>query len=275
VRTATLLAVLAVVVLVVGSRFGTLGSWIAVAVVAGLVVYAIFYSHAAALRAMRAYRVSEAQEPRLHRVVRDVSSRMHVPMPAVYVSPTAAATAFAVGNSPARAAVCCTEGLLVLLDDRELRAVVAHEIAHVKNRDTLLAASVAAVAGAVTLLAGLSLLAGEDDDGSGLIGSALSLVLGPIAAGVVLAAVSRNREFAADAAAARAIGDPLDLGGALRKINTSTQTLVLPAERGIAAARHLMITNAVQRRGPSRLFATHPPIADRVARLEQMAGYRR
>lgn len=275
VRTAALLGVLSVVIVVLGSRLGALGPWVSGAVAAALAIYAIFYSHAGTLRAMRAYRVSETQQPRLYRVVREVSSRMHVPMPTVCVSPTEAATAFAVGRSPARATVCFTEGLLVLLDDRELQAVVAHEIAHVKHRDTLLAACGAAVAGAVALLTGLSLLAGEDDDGPGIVGGALALILGPLAAGIVLAATRRDREFMADVAAARATGDPLGLSAALRKINTRSRALVLPAEREIVAASHMMITNVVQRRGPARLFSFHPPIADRVARLEQMAGFRR
>lgn len=274
-RTVALLGVLAVVLLVVGSRFGAKGIWVASVIAAALAGYAIIFGHASVLRAMRAYRVSEAQHPRLYAAVRDVSSRMHVPMPAVYVSPTTAATAFAVGRSPSRASVCCTEGLLDVVDDRELHAVVAHELAHVKHRDTLLASCVAAVAGAVLALVGLALLADDDDNnGFGLAG-VLSLALGPLAAGIVLTSTRRSREFAADSAAARATGDPLGLAAALRRVDASTRGLVLPAERYVVAASHVMFTNAVKRRGPARLFASHPPTHERVARLEQMAGYRR
>lgn len=275
VRTIALLGVVSVALLVAGSRFGTLGWWVAVAIVVALNTYVFRYADNIALRAMHAYPVGEAEHPLLHRVVREVSSRFHVPMPRVFVSPTSAATSFAAGRRVNRAAICCTEGLLEILDERELRSVVAHELAHIRNRDTLVSSAAGAVASVALLLGGLSLLAGEDDDGPGGLGGLLLLLLSPLAAGIVMATVKRSREYDADTAAVHLTGDPLALAGALRKIELSTRHLVLPADRNILAAGHMMITDVVRRRGFARLFASHPPISERIARLEQMAGYRR
>lgn len=275
IRTAALLCLLAVAILVVGAQFGAWGLVVAAVVVVALIAYIYYAGHNFALRAMRTYPVGEAEHARLHRIVRDVSSRTNVPMPRVVVSPTLAATAFAVGRSPRHATVCCTEGLLDLLDDRELRGVIAHELAHIKNRDTMLASTASAVASIVMMLAGATLLMGEDDDGQGPLASLLFLFLAPVAAGLVWGAMRKGREVDADSAAATATGDPLGLSSALRKIDASTRELVLPPGRDIMAASHLMITRPVPRRGVARLFGSHPPIADRVAHLEQLAGYRR
>lgn len=275
-KTAMLLGLTSAAVIVVGSRSGTVGWWVAGVVVVGLNVYVFFGADTGALKAMRAYPVSEAGHPRLHHVVREVASAAHIPVPRVYVSPTPAATAFATGRNPWRAAICCTEGLLKLLDDRELRAVIAHEATHIKRRDTSIAAAAGAVAGMLMALVGLSFLAtGEDDDGPGVISGLAALILGPLAAGVVAMAVQRAREYEADAEAAQLVEDPLAMASALRKLDSATRELVLPAERAIMASSHMMITRPLHRKGIARLFATHPPVAERVARLEQRAGYRR
>nr|WP_281386678.1 M48 family metalloprotease [Jiangella mangrovi] len=224
---------------------------------------------------MRAYPVSEAEQPVLHRVVRELTAPARVPMPRLYVSPTRAVNAFATGRDPGHAAVCCTEGILDLLDERELRAVVGHELAHIRRGDIVVSSTAGAVASVVMVAAGLRMFGRRDRDHAGPVGRALLAVLGPVAAAVVRATVSEDREYAADAEASRITGDPLGLAAALRKLDASTRTLVLPPERDIVATSHLMIASPLQQTGIAKLFASHPPMAERVARLEQRAGYRR
>lgn len=277
VKTVALLGLTSAGIVIVGTRFGGVGTTVAVVAVVGLNGFVYLRSDALMLRAMRAYPVGEAEQPALHQVVRELSTRARLPMPRVYVSPTRAATAFATGRDPAHASVCCTEGLLDLLDERELRAVVAHELAHIRRRDTLLATAVGALAVVIMTLTALSFLipGGEDDDGPGVVGALLLAVLGPAAAGLVAVAVARSREYDADAEAARLTGDPVGLAKALRALDASSRRLVLPPERRVIAASHLMIANPLPRTGLARLFSSHPRTADRVSRLEQLAGYRR
>ncbi|WP_205741079.1 M48 family metalloprotease [Haloactinopolyspora alba] len=228
------------------------------------------------LRAMRAYPVGEAEQPALYRAVRELSVAARVPMPTIHVSPTRAVNSFAVGRRPARAAVCCTEGALALFDERELRAVVGHELAHIRRRDTLVGAAVAVVASLVMAPTGANAFApGPGRAGPGRAARLLLVVLAPLAAGIVRAGVGSRREYDADADAARITGDPLGLASALRQVDHSTRRLVLPPERQIVAMSHLMLATPVHRAGVARLFGTHPPMAERVARLEQRAGYRR
>lgn len=276
VRAAALLVALSAAGLAIGSRLGAVGLGAAAVVVVTLDGYVYLRSDAIALRAMRAYAVSEAEQPTLHRIVRELTPRARVPMPRIYVSPTRAVNAFATGRCPERAAVCCTEGILELLDERELRAVVAHELAHIRRRDTVVSSTAGAVASVVMVAAGLNLFNSHRPAGhAGPVGRVLLMVLGPAAAAVVRLTVSHAREYDADAEATRITGDPLGLASALRKLEASTRRLVLPPERDIVAASHLMIACPLQQTGIVRLFASHPPMAERVARLEQRAGYRR
>lgn len=275
VKAVVLLAGLSALGLLVGSWFGTAGLAVAAVVVVALDCYVVMRSDAIALRAMRAYPVSEAEQPVLHRVVRELTAPARVPMPRLYVSPTRAVNAFATGRDPAHAAVCCTEGILELLDERELRAVVGHELAHIRRGDTVVSSTAGAVASVVMVAAGLRLFGRRDRDQAGPVGRALLTVLGPVAAAVVRATVSEDREYEADAEASRITGDPLGLAAALRKLDASTRRLVLPPERDIVATSHLMIASPLQQTGIAKLFASHPPMAERVARLEQRAGYRR
>jgi heat shock protein HtpX len=276
-KTAALLGLLTSLILLVGYWFGgSTGLVIAVVVSLGMNAATYFWSDKIALRTMGARQVTEAQAPELYAIVRDLSAQAGQPMPRLYVSPTPQPNAFATGRNPQNAAVCVTEGIMSVLSPRELRGVIGHELSHVYNRDILISSVAAALAGIITMLAQLAWFIpfgrSEDDDGPGMLGMLAMLILGPLAAMVIQMAISRSREFQADQSGASLTGDPLALATALRKIHRGTQAMPLPADGQLASTAHLMIDNPFRARGIANLFSTHPPMEQRVARLEAMAA---
>ncbi len=276
-KTAALFGVLWVVLLGLGGLLSAgMNSaaplWIFALIGVGTTAYGYWNSDKIAIRSMQAYPVTEAQAPALHRIVRELSAKANQPMPAIYVSPTQSPNAFATGRNPKNAAVCCTEGILAILDERELRGVLGHELMHVYNRDILTSSVAAAVAGVITSVAQMMLFFGGDRRNQNPLATIAMALLAPLAASMIQLAISRTREFDADEDGAKLTDDPLALASALRKLEMGVQRAPLPQNQNLVNTSHLMIANPFKAGGAAKLFATHPPMAERISRLEKMAG---
>lgn len=274
-KTAVLMALMMGLFLFVGQMLaGESGLLIAFLFSLAMNVGMYWFSDKLVLLSYRAREVSETEAPRLVTMVRRLSSQAELPMPKVYVIPSQNPNAFATGRNPGHAAVAATEGLLAMLNDEELEGVMAHELAHVRNRDILVSTIVATMAGTITLLARMAMFAslggGRDRSHSNPVGEILLLILAPVAAMLIQFAVSRSREFLADEGGAQISGKPHGLAGALRKLHAASERIPLDGVKPNTA--HLFIVNPLSGGGMMKLFSTHPPVEERIARLEQMAG---
>jgi heat shock protein HtpX len=275
-KTAMLLAVLtAMLVLIGGAIGGQQGMLVAFVLALAMNFFSYWFSDRIVLAMYRAQPIDEAQYPRLYSLVRRLATRAGIPMPRVYVIPTETPNAFATGRNPQHAAVAVTEGILRLLDEDELEGVLAHELAHVSNRDVLLSTLAATLAGAITYLAHMAQWTAffgggrsdDDEHGSNPIAMILLAVLAPLAAMLVQLAVSRSREFHADATGARMAGKTWGLAKALEKLHMAQQVVPMNAN---PATAHLFIVNPLSGRAMASLFSTHPPMEERIARLRAM-----
>lgn len=275
-KTTMLFVMLWVIMLGLGSVIGG-GQYLWAFALVSVIGTAVGYWNSAtlALKSMHARPVTEVEQPAMYRIVRDLAREANQPMPSLHISPTAAPNAFATGRNPKNAAVCCTQGILDLLDERELRGVLGHELMHVYNRDILISSVAAAFAGMITAVAQMLMLFGggnRNNNNANPLALLAMLFLAPIAASLIRLAISRTREYDADQDGARLTGDPLALASALRKLETGTARRPLTATPELENVSHMMIANPFRGEGFARLFATHPPMDERIARLEAMAG---
>ena len=276
-RTTLLLGALTGLILLFGQYMGGQGGLVIAFVFAVVMNFGSYwFSDKIVLRMYGAQEASEAQAPQLHRIVHNLTVRAGLPMPKLYVIPSEGANAFATGRDPSHAAVAVTQGILRLMDERELTGVLAHELAHVKNRDILISSVAATLAGAIMMLANMAQWAAifgmgrseDDEDGGGMLGMLVMAFLAPLAAMIIQMAISRTREFAADRTGAAMSGDPLGLASALSKLGLAAERIPMNAS---PQTSHFFIVNPLSGQSVARFFSTHPPLEERIARLRAMA----
>jgi heat shock protein HtpX len=277
-KTTLLLSLLTVLMVLMGSAIGgTTGMVFAFAMACAMNFFSYWFSDKIVLKMYGAQEVGEHDHPSFYGMVRRLALQAGLPMPKVYIIPDDSPNAFATGRNPQHAAVAATEGVLRILSPEELEGVMAHELAHVQNRDILIGTIAATFAGAISMLGsmlqwGAMLGAGRNDDeegGGGLIGSLVMAILAPIAAMLIQLAVSRSREYLADESGARICGRPLALANALSKLHNASH--MLPMQQARPATAHLFIVNPLSGGSLLKLFSTHPPMEERIERLEALA----
>ncbi|ABL01161.1 zinc metalloprotease HtpX [Pelobacter propionicus] len=276
-KTTLLLSLLTVLMVLMGSAIGgKTGMVFAFFMAAAMNFFSYWFSDKIVLKMYGAQEISEHDNPAFYGMVRRLALQAGLPMPKVYIIPSESPNAFATGRNPEHAAVAATAGILRILSSEELAGVMAHELAHVRNRDILVGTIAATFAGAISMIGNMlqwgALLGagrGDDEEGSGgLIGSLVMAIVAPIAAMLIQMAVSRSREYLADETGARICGNPLALAGALRKLHTASH--MIPMQEARPATAHMFIVNPLSGRSLANLFSTHPPMEERIARLESM-----
>jgi heat shock protein HtpX len=275
-KTVMLMTGLTVILVLIGNHYGgQQGMVMALIFAGGMNLFTYWFSDKIALMSYRARQVSDSEAPELHSIVRGLASRAGIPMPKVFIIPSSSPNAFATGRDPQHASVAVTEGIMTLLNRQEVEGVIAHELAHIKHRDILIATIVATIAGAITMIARMASFAsmfggygGRNDDrrGGGL-GIIFMAILAPIAALLVQMWISRTREYDADAGGAAIAGSPYGLADALEKLQMGVQVRPLQAN---PASAHMFIVNPLSGKSLMSLFSTHPPIEERVAKLRAM-----
>lgn len=264
-----------ILVLIGGAVGGRSGAMLFFLISLGMNFFSYYFSDKVAISMTRSQPVSEEEAPELYDMVRRLTQRAGLPMPRLYITPSPQPNAFATGRNPAHSAVAVTEGLLHLLNRSELEGVLAHELAHVKNRDVLVGTIAAAFAGAITMIANIiqwgaifGMGRGDDEEGGGsFIGSILLAIIAPIAAMIIQMAISRSREYMADETGARIAGNTGGLANALLKLENAAHRIPMQVN---PATSHLFIVNPLSGQSVARLFSTHPPISERVKRLGEM-----
>ena len=274
-KTILLLGALSALLIVLGRAISPAAMWLFAGLAVLMNFASYFWSDKLVLAMSRARPIERAQDPQLFAIVEDLARRAELPMPKVYVVDDPAPNAFATGRNPEHAVVAVTTGIRRLLTPRELAGVIAHELAHVRNRDILIASVAAMIAGAVSLIASAlqwgAIFGGSRDDreGGNVLGAIALAIVAPIAATVIQLAISRSREYHADATGARIGGDPLALASALEKLEAYNRRI--PSRAGTPATQSLFIVAPLSGSSVARWFSTHPPIPERIRRLEEMA----
>ncbi|HSF59694.1 MAG TPA: zinc metalloprotease HtpX [Candidatus Binatia bacterium] len=281
-RTTILLAVLTALLIWIGDMLGgRQGAVIALLIAGGMNFFSYWFSDKIVIKMYGGQEVTAQDDPELYGMVQDLAQRAGLPMPKVYLLPQDMPNAFATGRNPEHAAVAVTDGIRRILNKRELAGVLGHELSHVKNRDILVSTIAATLAGAIGYLAQMAQWAmifggnrDRDDEGGGnIVGLIVMMIVAPIAAMLIQMAVSRSREYGADAGGAQITGDPLALASALKKLHMGAQQIPLHVNNATAnATAHMFIVNPLSGHSLASLFSTHPPMEERIARLEAMAG---